>query len=184
MRYSKIIAHFICLVLFVFPGVLHAAEKPEIFVQLGHTLAVDSVAFSPDGRYALSGSTDKTMKLWEVSSGREIRTFQGHTSYVTSVAFSPDGRYALSGSGDGTMKLWEVSSGREMRTFQCDTRGVYSVAFSPDGRYALAGGSYDGMIKLWEVSHLYWHRGIRTKLAPWPSARMAGMRFPGVMTKQ
>jgi WD40 repeat protein len=158
LRYSKIIAHFVCLALFVFPEFLHAEEKPEIFVQMGHSQNVESVAFSPDGRYALSGSFDKTMKLWEVSSGREIRTFQGHTESISSVAFSPDGRYALSGSSDKTLKLWEVSSGREIRTFQGHTDSVISVAFSPDGRYALSGSS-DNTMKLWEVSS---GREIRT----------------------
>jgi WD40 repeat protein len=77
------------------------------------------VAIAPDGRTALSGSGDKTVKLWELSSGREIRTFQGHTSSVYSVAISLDGHTALSGShGDnGTLKLWDLLSGRDIRTF-------------------------------------------------------------------
>ncbi len=89
----------------------------------GHTNGVVSVAFSPDGRYALSGSYDKTMKLWDVSSGQAVRTFSGHSHYVSSVAFSPDGRYALSGSYDKTMKLWDVSSGQVVRTFSGHTNG-------------------------------------------------------------
>jgi PKD repeat protein len=80
----------------------------EIRTFQGHTGSVNSVAFSPDGRYAISGSKDNTIKLWEVSSGAEIRTFQGHTSSVLSVAFSPDGRYAFSGSLDKTLKMWET----------------------------------------------------------------------------
>ena len=68
------------------------------------------MAFSPDGRYALSGSWDKTLKLWDINTGKEIRTFRGHSSYVRSVAFSPDGRYALSGSWDETLKLWDISA--------------------------------------------------------------------------
>jgi WD40 repeat protein len=130
----------------------------EIRTFQGHTDQVNSVALSPDGRYALAGSYD-TIKLWEVSSGREIRTL-GHTDTiysVCSVAFSPDGRYALAGSVV-SMKLWEVSSGREIRTFQGHAKGVYSVAFSPDGRYALS-GSDDKTMKLWEVSS---GREIRT----------------------
>ena len=75
----------------------------------GHSSGVTSVAFSADGRYVLSGSYDKTLKLWDVSNGQEVRTFSGHSSYVMSVAFSPDGRYALSGSYDHTMKLWDIS---------------------------------------------------------------------------
>ncbi len=57
----------------------------------------------------MSGSGDKTLKLWDVATGKEIRTFVGHTSTVDSVAFSPDGRTALSGSGDRTLKLWDVT---------------------------------------------------------------------------
>ncbi len=118
----------------------------------GHSNGVSSVAFSPDGRYALSGSRDKTLKLWAVDSGVEIRTFTGHSSGVLSVAFSPDGNYALSGSWDGTLKLWEVASGAEIRTFTGHSRHyVLSVAFSPDGNYALS-GSWDKTLKLWEVS--------------------------------
>jgi WD40 repeat protein len=80
-----------------------------------------------------SGSYDKTIKLWEVASGREVRTLSGHTWDVTSVAFSPDGRLLASGSYDNTIKLWDVASGREVRTLSGHTEGVTSVAFSPDG---------------------------------------------------
>ena len=102
-----------------------------------------------DGRYAVAGGgyLYPTLILWDVSTGREIRTLEGHSA----VAFSPDGRYALSGSGDKTLKLWDISTGREIRTFKGHSSRVYSVAFSPDGRYALS-GSYDNKLKLWDVS--------------------------------
>jgi WD40 repeat protein len=109
------------------------------------------VAFSPDGRLALSGSHDTTLKLWEVASGRELKSFSGHTGEVNSVAFSPDGHLALSGSDDHTLKLWEVASGRELRSFIGHTNGINSVAFSRDGALALS-GSWDETLKLWEVA--------------------------------
>jgi WD40 repeat protein/uncharacterized protein YecT (DUF1311 family) len=129
------------------------AQLPAFSPRVGHSWDVTSVAFSPDGRYVLSGSLDNTLKLWNVATGEEIRTFKGHSISVESVAFSPDGRYALSGSGDNTLKLWDVATGEEIRTFTGHTGPVESVAFSPDGRYALSGGAiFDQTIKLWEVA--------------------------------
>jgi WD40 repeat protein/serine/threonine protein kinase len=127
----------------------------------GHTDNVSSVTFSPNGRYALSGSSDKTLRLWEVASGREVRCFEGHTDNVTSVAFSPDGCYALSGSKDKTLRLWDVMMEREVRRF--NGYEVNSVAFSPDGLYALSGDGYvvidtagdictDTTARLWRVA--------------------------------
>jgi WD40 repeat protein len=100
----------------------------------------------------LSGSADSTIKLWDIQSGKEIRSFKGHTNEVTSVCFSPDGRYALSGSYDKTLKLWDINNGKEIRSFKGHAGPVYSVCFSPDGRYALS-GSYDNTIKLWDFNN-------------------------------
>ena len=122
-----------------------------VFPQLGHNYHVTSVAYSPDGVFALSGSIDSTLKLWDVATGREIRTFSGHSDTVNSVAFSPDGKQVLSGSGDSTIKLWDASTGREIRTFLGHRADVSYVAFSPDGKQALS-GSGDSTIKLWDVA--------------------------------
>jgi Tol biopolymer transport system component len=116
----------------------------------GHSDEVRSVAFSPDGRMAVSGSKDKVLKLWNVATGRELRTFTGHSGGVMSVAFSPDGLTALSSSGDDTIKLWEVATGSELLTFKGHSSYGSSVAFSPDGRAVLSGGS-DGSVRMREV---------------------------------
>src|SRR6185369_1057202 len=85
-------------------------QKPNIFVQLGVMLG-SSLAISPDGRLILVGSGN-AVKLYEMASGREIRTLTGHTGQVNSVAFSPNGLYALSGSMDGSWRLWELATGK------------------------------------------------------------------------
>jgi len=128
-----------------------AAQDVAVFPQLGHANDVRSVAFSPDGKQVLSGSLDHTIKLWDVESGREIRTFLGHTEWVNSVAFSPDGKQTLSCSGDQTIKLWDVNTGKEIRTFLGHTWEVTSVAFSPDGKQVLS-GARDRTVKLWDVN--------------------------------
>jgi WD40 repeat protein len=112
--------------------------------------SAQSVAISPDGRYALS-SDSSAMKLWDLSSGTEVRTFKGNAPEVDSVALSPNGTYALSSGRwalNKSVDLWDVSKGRQIRTFP----GVKSpLALSPDGRYVLSGGR-DEEMKLWEVS--------------------------------
>jgi WD40 repeat protein len=74
----------------------------------GHTESVWGVAFSPDGRTLVSGSQDKTIKLWDLSSGKVLQTLEGHTESVWGVAFSPDGYTLASGSEDSTIKLWRL----------------------------------------------------------------------------
>ncbi|MBZ4218648.1 MAG: protein kinase, partial [Chlorobium sp.] len=116
----------------------------------GHSKRVNSVSLSADGRYALSGGYDETLKLWDVSTGLCLRTFEGHSGSVNSVSLNVDGKYALSGSNDGTIRLWEMSTGQCLRTFEGHRYGFASVSLSADGRYALSGSS-DKTLKLWDV---------------------------------
>ncbi|NTU41812.1 MAG: NACHT domain-containing protein [Nitrospirales bacterium] len=119
-------------------------------VQLGHSSSVTSVAFSPDGKILVTGSWDKTARLWDVASGREIKTIQAHSGSVTSVTFSPDGKTLVTGSWDKTARLWDVESGREIKTFQAHSDSISSVAVSPDGKTLVTGG-WDKTARLWDV---------------------------------
>ena len=144
--------HLVLAGLFLFFPVLSSAQRPELVVQTGHSEAVDSVAFSPDGKMLVSsGGADLTIKLWEVSSGTELRTLRGHFSAVTSVVFSRDGKTLASGSIDGTVKLWDVASGNELGSFGDHSASVNSVALDLD-RHRLASADDDGTIKIWDVN--------------------------------
>jgi WD40 repeat protein/tRNA A-37 threonylcarbamoyl transferase component Bud32 len=118
----------------------------------GHSSDVNSVAFSPDGTTLGSASDDKTIKLWNLVSGEEIRTIEGHSNWIWTVAFSPDSKTLASGSADKTIKLWNLKTGKLIRTLEGHSDGVTSVAFSPDGKTLASGSaSKDKTIKLWNL---------------------------------
>ncbi len=117
----------------------------------GHTDSVDGLAFSSDGRFALSGSLDNTARLWDVETGQVIHTLTGHTAGIRNVAYSPDGKYLLTGSADKTARLWDAQTGQELYTLTGHAAEVNGAAFSPDSQYALTGG-WEGTVRIWEVA--------------------------------
>jgi len=131
-------------------------------MKTGHADSIRALCFSRDGRFVVTASNDRTAKLWETKTGREIRTFKGHSSDVNSVDSSPDGKFIVTGSSDGSTKLWDVVTGREVRalgssdsyqgvmSFDSYLASVNSVSFSPDGKYVVTGRN-DG-VKLWDVT--------------------------------
>jgi WD40 repeat protein len=85
--------------------------KEHIQTLAGHSLVVQSIAFSPDGQTLVSCSADKTIKLWNVNTGECLRTLLGHTTVIRSVAITPDGTYIASGSQDETIRFWDFNTG-------------------------------------------------------------------------
>ena len=135
---------------------LQRDEKPEnralaVNTLKGHESEVYSVGFSPDGKQLASGSFDKTIKIWDVTTGKLLNTLKGHESSVNSVEFSPDGKQLASGSFDKTIKIWDVTTGKVLNTLKGHEGEVRSVGFSPDGK-KLASGSNDKTIKIWDVT--------------------------------
>lgn len=116
----------------------------------GHTEAVVSVEFSPNALHLLTGSWDKSARLWEVETGDEIYNLSGHVSSVNDVAFSPDGTKLLTAASDGTARIWGMDDGQEIYVFRGHVDDIFACSFSPDGKSALTGGN-DFEALLWDV---------------------------------
>jgi hypothetical protein len=123
----------------------------ELFKLTGHNDAVRCLSVSADGKRAVSGSDDRTVRVWDVGRACEIRRFSLHRGGVTGVALSADGKLVLSGSRDGCLRLWEAATGKEVRQFGVPRGPVLCVALSADAERACS-GHFDTTLRLWEAS--------------------------------
>jgi WD40 repeat protein len=129
---------------------LTAPGGPLILTLEGHADWVRTVAVTPDGSRAVSGSDDQTLRLWDLNSGRTLRKFEGHADLVWAVAVTPDGGHAVSASHDQTLRLWDLESGQTQRKLEGHAGGVNAVAVTPDGRCAVS-ASVDRTLRLWDL---------------------------------
>lgn len=130
------------------------ASPHELLCLRGHTGTVAAVAFIADGKHALSGGFDGTVREWDLTTGAEVRQFRGHTAAVRSVAVSPDGKTLLTASGtdfrDLVVRIWDMTNGTEVGQLQGHEHNVQHVVYHPDGRRAVT-ASMDGTARVWSV---------------------------------
>ncbi len=122
----------------------------ETLILQSHSHWINAVAITSNGRCAVSGSHDRTLKIWDLSTGSLMHSLVGHTDTIHAVAISPDDRYALSGSADRTFRLWDLATGEFLHSFGGHAGVVCALAVFPDGRNALS-GSYDRSLRLWDL---------------------------------
>ena len=135
-----------------FPGIprfTNASRRGTLVMTIALSGKGYAVAFSPDGRRIVSGSSDKSVRVWDSSTGQVQNVLEGHTHSVQSVAFSPDGRRIVSGSLDKSVRVWDSSTGKVQNVLESHMDSVDSVAFSPDGR-RIVSGSWDKSVRVWD----------------------------------
>ncbi len=102
------------------------------------------------GQQVISTSHDKTLKLWNLQTGENERTFHGHSAWVTAIALTPNGKQVIFASWNHTFKLWNLETGEDEPTFQGHSDRVTAAAFTPDGKQVIS-GSDDNALKLWNL---------------------------------
>jgi WD40 repeat protein len=113
-----------------------------------HTDTINSVALSPDATKAVTGSVDKTLKVWEMATGKCVNTLRDHADAVWAVAWSPDGKYLASASSDRSIKVWDAPTGKRRYSVSAHNDVIDSLEFSPDGSQLLS-ASADGTARSW-----------------------------------
>lgn len=109
------------------------------------------MSFHPNGCYVFTGSSDKTCRMWDVSTGDSVRLFLGHTAPVISIAVCPDGRWLSTGSEDGIINVWDIGTGKRLKQMRGHGKNaIYSLSYSKEGNVLISGGA-DHTVRVWDL---------------------------------
>ncbi len=132
--------------------------QPQIYPQanmlyacLGHASRITQIAWSPDGKYLVSASFDKTVQLWDATSGKHVKTYKGHGARVNGLAWSPDSKFIVTASDDQTVRIWNVVQEKAEFLFDRHSGPVDAVAWSPDGT-SIASAGADKTVLVWNAT--------------------------------
>ena len=133
------------------PIAVNSRDWQTLVVLRGHTDRVNSAAFSPDGKFVVSSSWDRTAIIWDVNTWQSRMVLRGHILEVNSAAFSANNKLVITASGDGSAWIWDATTGRNLTQLHGHTAFLTGAAFSPDGRYVVT-ASGDKSARVWEAS--------------------------------
>ena len=148
------------------------AQEPTLMLPIGHSNAVNTSSYSPDGKYIVTASKDNTAKIWSAVDGKLLREFKGHADQILSARFSPNSKYIVTAAWDSTARIWNIADGKLVRTIKLNGY-VCTAVFSPSCSEDKEGGQYvlttcfdspDGSVRIWNTTD--------GKMLP-------GMSFPG-----
>jgi WD40 repeat protein len=181
---GAVLAVLLVAAILIFPGG-SGGSGARLLTLSGHSGAVTAVAFAPGGRTLVSGSTDKSLKIWDASSGQILKTLTGDSDTISSVAYLPNGKRIISGSFDRSVVIWDADTGEAIRTLRSEQTyswevppAVWAVTVSPDGTRIASGGA-DANIKVWSAATgellrvLHAHNDAVTSIAYFPDGKLA-----------